>query len=77
METGSWVSRDSHNGRIVYIPNSTVLKGTIFNDSQGFRFIWDEINVLLTTTSDCQLAREVILRVAKEAIGEYLLEDIP
>jgi small-conductance mechanosensitive channel len=63
-----------YNGRIVRIPNSTVLKGSVFNYSQGFHFIWDEIKVLFTTTSDCQLAREMLLRVAKEAIGEYLVE---
>ena len=74
LETGNWVSRDLYNGRIVRIPNSTVLKGSVFNYSQGFHFIWDEIKVLLTTTSDCQFAREMLLRVAKEAIGEYLLE---
>lgn len=74
METGNWVSRDIYNGRIVHIPNSTVLKGTIFNCSQGFRFIWDEIKVVFTTTSDCQLAREMLLRVAREAIGEYVAE---
>ncbi len=74
LETGNWVSRDLYNGRIVRIPNSTVLKGSVFNYSQGFQFIWDEIKVLLTTTSDCQLAREMLLRVAKEAIGEYLVE---
>src|ERR1700722_6435085 len=74
LETGNWVSRDLYNGRIVRIPNSTVLKGSVFNYSQGFQFIWDEIKVLFTTTSDCQLAREMLLRVAKEAIGEYLVE---
>ena len=74
METGSWVSGDLYNGRIVRIPNSVVLKGSVFNYSQGFRFIWDEIRVLFTNTSDCQFAREMLLRVAKEAIGEYLVE---
>jgi len=74
LETGNWVSRDLYNGRIVRIPNNTVLKGSVFNYSQGFPFIWDEIKVLLTTTSDCQLAREMLLRIAKEAIGEYLVE---
>jgi small-conductance mechanosensitive channel len=74
LETGNWVSRDLYNGRIVRIPNSTVLKGSVFNYSQGFHFIWDEIKVLFTTTSDCQLARKMLLRVAKEAIGEYLVE---
>ena len=74
METGNWVSKDLYNGRIARIPNSTVLKGSVFNYSQGFRFIWDEIKVVLTGTSDSQIARAMLLRVAKEAIGEYLLE---
>jgi small-conductance mechanosensitive channel len=74
LETGNWVSRDLYNGMIVRIPNSTVLKGSVFNYSQGFQFIWDEISVFFTTTSDCQLAREMLLRVAKEAIGEYLIK---
>jgi small-conductance mechanosensitive channel len=72
MEIGNWVSGDLYNGRVVRIPNSFVLKGPVFNYSQGFQFIWDEISVLFTTTSDCQLAREMLLRVARQAIGEYL-----
>src|SRR5580698_2582667 len=74
LETGNWVSGDLYNGRIVRIPNSAILKGSVFNYSQGFQFIWDEIKVLLMTTSDCQLAREMLSRVAKEAIGEYRLK---
>src|ERR1700693_4542550 len=74
METGNWVSKDLYNGRLVRIPNSTVLKGSVFNYSQGFHFIWDEIKVLFATGSDCQFAREMLLRVAKESIGEYLIE---
>ena len=74
LETGNWVSGDLYNGRIVRIPNSAILKGSVFNYSQGFRFVWDEIKLLFTITSDCQFAREMLLRVAKEAIGEYLVE---
>lgn len=74
METGDWVSKDLYNGRIVRIPNSTVLKGSVFNYSQGFQFIWDEIKVVFTNSSDCRLAKEMLLRAAKEAIGEYLAE---
>jgi small-conductance mechanosensitive channel len=74
METGNWVGKDLYNGRIVRVPNSTVLKAVVFNYSQGFQFIWDEIKVVLTTTSDCQLAREMLLRVAKESIGDYIVE---
>jgi small-conductance mechanosensitive channel len=74
METGSWVSKDLYSGRLVRIPNSTVLKTSVFNYSQGFRFIWDEIKVVFTIDSDCQLAREMLVRVAAEAVGEYLAE---
>jgi small-conductance mechanosensitive channel len=74
METGNWVSKDQYNGRLVRIPNSAVLKAAVFNYSQGFQFIWDEIKVVLTTTSDCQFARDMLTRVAKEVIGDYLAE---
>jgi small-conductance mechanosensitive channel len=74
METGSWVSKDLYNGRIVLIPNSTVLKASVFNYSQGFRFIWDEIKVALTIASDSVFAREMLLEVAKAAIGDDLVE---
>jgi small-conductance mechanosensitive channel len=74
METGNWVNNDFYNGRIVRIPNSAVLKGPVFNYSQGFRFIWDEIKVQFTTTSDCEFARKMLLGVAKQAIGDYLIE---
>jgi small-conductance mechanosensitive channel len=49
------------------------LKESVFNYSQGFRFIWDKIKVPFTTTSDCKFAKEMLFRVAKEAIGEYML----
>src|SRR5271156_2527965 len=55
METGNWVSRDLYNGRIARIPNNIVLKVPVFDYSQGFRFIWDEIKVVFKITSDCQL----------------------
>ena len=74
METGNWVSKDLYNGRIACIPNSAVLKGSVFNYSQGFQFIWDEIKVSFTMASDSQFAREMLLRVAQQAIGEYLVE---
>src|ERR1700726_529390 len=74
METGSWVSRDLYSGRVVRIPNSYVLKGPVFNYSQGFRFVWDEIKVPLTAGSNQHFAREVLLRVAKETVAGYLTE---
>jgi small-conductance mechanosensitive channel len=74
MEVGSWVGRDLYSGRIVRIPNNAVLKNSVFNYSQGFRFIWDQIKVVLTITSDAEFARTMLLHVGNEVIGEYLVE---
>src|SRR5215813_861321 len=74
MEIGNWVSGDLYNGRIVRIPNNAVLKGPVFNYSQGFRFVWDEIKVRLTSASDHQQAREMLLHVAKETVSNYLVD---
>ena len=74
MEVGSWVGRDLYSGRIVRIPNNAVLKSSVFNYSQGFRFIWDQIKVVFTITSDATLARATLLHVANEVIGQYLVE---
>ena len=74
VETGNWVSNDLYNGRVVRIPNSTALKGPVFNFSQGFRFVWDEIKVPLTGDSNHLLAREMLLRIADEAVAGYLEE---
>ncbi len=74
MEIGSWVGRDLYSGRIVRIPNNTVLKNSVFNYSQGFRFIWDQVKVVFTIASDAALAREMLLRIANDVIGEYLVE---
>jgi small-conductance mechanosensitive channel len=72
METGNWVSGDLYSGRIARIPNGFVLSGPVFNYSQGFRFLWDEVKISFTAQSDHHLAREMLLRVANEAVVPYL-----
>jgi small-conductance mechanosensitive channel len=74
VETGNWVSSDLYNGRVVHIPNSAALKGAIFNYSQGFRFVWDELRISLTTDSNQILARETLLRIAKELVEDYMAD---
>jgi small-conductance mechanosensitive channel len=74
LETGNWVSGDLYSGRIARIPNSVVLKGLVFNDSQGFRFVWDEIKIQLSAKSDHEQARQMLLRIAKETVSNYLAE---
>jgi small-conductance mechanosensitive channel len=74
METGNWVSGDLYNGRIVRIPNGFVLKGPVFNSSQGFSFVWDEIIVPFTAESDHIAAKEMLQRVVIEAVAKFLVD---
>jgi len=72
MEIGNGVSGDLYNGRIARIPNGAVIKGLTFNYSQGFRFIWDEIKLRFTLDSDHGFAREMLLRIARDSVGDYM-----
>jgi len=72
LETGNWVSGDLHNGRLARIPNSLVLKGPVFNYTQGFRFVWDEIKVTLTPQRDHRFARAMLLNIAQETVADFM-----
>jgi small-conductance mechanosensitive channel len=74
LETGNWVSKDLHSGRIARIPNNLVLKGPVFNYTHGFRFVWDEIKILLTAQSDHRLARTMLLGIAEDTVAHLPAE---
>ena len=71
MECGQWVNSDLYNGRIVRIANSFVFKEPVFNYSAHFPFLWDEITVPVKYGSDYRLAKDILQRVADEAVGDY------
>lgn len=64
LEIGNWVDADQSTGRVVQIPNKLVFTHNVANFSQGFDYIWDEINVLVTFESDWKKAKEILRDVA-------------
>jgi len=70
MECGEWVKGDQYNGRVVRVANSFVFKEPVFNYSGEFPFLWDEITVPVKYGCDHHLARELLLRVAGEVVGQ-------
>lgn len=60
MEIGNWVETDQSTGRILHIPNGQVFQKTIANYSQGFKYIWHEIPVLVTFESDWEAAKKIL-----------------
>ncbi|MEZ5008753.1 MAG: mechanosensitive ion channel [Chitinophagales bacterium] len=72
MEIGQWVNSDNYSGRIVKLSNAFVFKGPIYNYSQDFPFIWDEINFPIRYGSDMELAKKIILNAASETLEDYV-----
>jgi small-conductance mechanosensitive channel len=66
VECGNWVDADQSTGRIIHIPNSKVLKDPLANYEIGFKYIWNEIPVLITFESDWKKAKKLLENIAHE-----------
>ncbi len=60
MEIGNWVDADQSTGRIIHVPNGHIFQNAIANSSQGFKYIWHEIPVLITFESDWEAAKAIL-----------------
>ena len=64
LEIGNWVDADQSTGRIIHVPNGKVISDVLANYSRGFRYIWNEIPVLITFESDWKKAKEILQKIA-------------
>jgi small-conductance mechanosensitive channel len=67
MEVGGWVDAEQSTGRLVHVPNSSVLQDPVFNYTRGFHFIWNEIPITVTFRSDWRAAHDIMVRLANES----------
>lgn len=66
METGKWTLYDQFTGRIKTIPNYYVLEKVVNNYSRDFGFIWEEVMIPVTYSSDWKKARKIMIDIAKK-----------
>lgn len=66
LEIGNWVQADQSTGRIIHIPNGTVFTRSQSNYSTGFKYIWDEMKVLITFESHWEKARDILQKIVKD-----------
>lgn len=76
MEIGEWISGDNYSGRIVKISNAFVFKGPVYNYSQDFPFVWDEMNLPIRYGSDIELARSIIMEVAHQNLAKFVQDSV-
>ena len=72
-EIGNWVNADQSTGRIIHIPNGRVFTEPLANYDKGFKYIWNEVPVLITFSSDWKKAKEILAAIAVRH-AEHLTE---
>jgi len=69
-EIGEWAGGDQSTGRLISMPNSTVLSNEIYNYTQGYEYIWDELRVLITFESNWKKAESILNEIALEDFNQ-------
>ena len=63
MEIGNWVDADDHTGRLIHVPNGIIFTETLANYGKGFKYIWNEMPVLITFESDWKKAKKLLVDI--------------
>src|SRR5712692_10664826 len=63
-EIRNWVDADQSTGRIIHIPNNVIFTEPLANFDKGFKYIWNEVPVLVTFESDWKKAKEILTAIA-------------
>lgn len=63
LEIGNWVDAEQSTGRIMHIPNGKVFTEPLANYSAGFKYIWNELPVLVTFESDWKKAKALLTKI--------------
>jgi len=71
MEIGGWVRADQYTGRVVTVANRAIFSDPVFNYTQDWPYLWDEITLPITYESDWRHAGEILLEHGKEYTGEF------
>ncbi|BDQ03336.1 mechanosensitive ion channel domain-containing protein [Ignavibacterium sp.] len=65
-EIGNWVNADQSTGRIIHVPNGTIFIEPQANYTAGFKYIWNEIPVLVTFESNWKKAKQILTEVVNK-----------
>jgi small-conductance mechanosensitive channel len=72
MEIGNWIGGDQVTGRIVQFSNSQVFGKPVFNYTAHFSYIWDEVGIPITYTSNFKAATQILSEVGGEYTHDFL-----
>lgn len=74
---GDLVSSNQPSGRIVTVPNSTVLSSRVINFyGKGVQSVWNEVSIQVAYESDLGFASQLMVDAATELLGEEMAEHV-
>lgn len=74
MEIGNWVGGDQPSGRIVQFSNAQIFGQPVYNYTQNFSYVWDEIKLMITYSSNIKAVRQILLDCGSDYTHEFLHE---
>ncbi|GAB6189507.1 mechanosensitive ion channel [Marinitoga arctica] len=74
LEISNWVNAEQSTGRIIHIPNGVIFNQKLANYTKDFKFIWNEIPVLITFNSNWKKAKNILLKIANK-YAEHLSKE--
>lgn len=70
---GALVSSNQPSGRIVTVPNSTVLSSHVVNFyGEGVEYVWNELSIQVAYETDLAFASELMVEVATTHLGDEM-----
>jgi small-conductance mechanosensitive channel len=74
---GDLVSSNQPSGRIVTLPNSTVLSSRVVNFyGEGVPYVWNELSIQVAYETDLEFASGLMVEVANDRLGEEMARGV-
>jgi small-conductance mechanosensitive channel len=74
---GEYLSTDHPSGRIIRIPNATVLSEPVVNYSWPlFPYIWNEVKFQISYDADLKFIRDTMQKIAEAELGKSMAEQV-
>jgi small-conductance mechanosensitive channel len=72
MEIGNWITSDQSTGRIVQLPNSQIFGTPVYNYTQNFAYLWDQVDLPITYDSNIDAATRIMSEAGSEYTKEFM-----
>jgi small-conductance mechanosensitive channel len=74
MELRGWIDGDQPTGRLTMVPNGRVITNEVHNYTMDHSFLWDEIKIPVTYSSDWRKAKDLIIGIVQRETAVVVAE---